>query len=459
MNIRTRLAFLFAILVATLMLAFAAGIYFLTADYRENEFYERLREKANLIAQLLFESNQQISPQTLQRIDRQDSTLLLDEQLSIFGPQRNLLYDSRNRKVKLKERIFRELKQGSLRELRKQENDREYLYLLIRQRNREIVVSVSAIDRYGLSKLNFLLLILLAGWATSVGVIVVSGWIFAGNALRPITDVIQQVEKINVETLDTRRVKAGNERDEIFQLAATFNRMLNRLQQSFVVQKSFVSNASHELRTPLTIMGGQIEVALLQDRPAGEYRSILRSVLEDVRETTDLANDLLDLAQASSDVSTLSFKTARIDELLLQAEAELLKKHGGYDAVVDFPEAPEEESLFELKVNERLLKNAFLNLMENACKFSDDKKVYVRVFFRPDAIRLEFADKGIGIADTDLPYVFEPFYRSENARLFSTGHGIGLHLTRKIVEAHQGEITVGSVLRLGTTFSITLPRT
>ncbi len=158
-------------------------------------------------------------------------------------------------------------------------------------------------------------------------------------------------------------------------------------------------------------------------------------------------------------MSTLSFKTARIDELLLQAEAELLKKHAGYGAVMDFPEAPEEESLFELKVNERLLKNAFLNLMENACKFSDDKKVYVRVFFRPDAIRLEFADKGIGIADTDLPYVFEPFYRSENARLFSTGHGIGLHLTRKIVEAHQGEITVGSVLRLGTTFTVYLPRT
>jgi len=108
--------------------------------------------------------------------------------------------------------------------------------------------------------------------------------------------VISQVDKITASNLN-RRVKAGNGRDEIAQLALIFNQMLARLEEAFAVQKSFVAHASHEIRTPLTAITGQIEVTLFQERTSQEYRQVLGSLLEDVRSITRLANGLLELTQ------------------------------------------------------------------------------------------------------------------------------------------------------------------
>ncbi len=457
MKIRNKLAYLFATMVATLLLLFSAGIYYLTARYRENEFYERLREKAITTARLLYEAKEDITPHTLNLIDQQDSTLLEGEKVTVFNSNLKLIYDSQHNQETMSDEFFRKLGRQPAGELREQQGEREFLYKLYKEPDEVLVVKVSAIDRYGLSKLNFLVGILSFGWFVSVAVIIIAGWIFAGKALEPIEDVIHQVEQIDSETLDKRRVNAGSEKDEIAQLADTFNRMLDRLQQSFVMQRSFVSNASHELRTPLTIMTGQLEVALLQNRSADEYKKILQSVLDDTKDMTELANELLDLAQASSDVYTLPFKQTRIDEVVLLAEAELLKKKPDYDVIVDFTEAPEEEELYELNANERLLKNAFFNLMENACKFSADKKVSIEIAFRPKEVVLAFSDKGVGISEEDLPYIFEPFFRSQQTRSVP-GHGIGLPLTKKIVELHGGAIAVESKVNTGTCFTIILPR-
>jgi signal transduction histidine kinase len=464
MKIRTQLAYLFAVIVAAILLFFSIGIYYLSAGYRKTEFYERFREKAVTTARLLFEANQQITPQTLSLIDEQDSILLMGERLSVYDQNRRLLYTSKGTPEPIDSLTVSQLWQQrkwnlppDQIEVKKEQEGREFLYKLVEEGGQTLTVAVSAVDVYGLDKLGFLKWLLFGGWLLSMAVIVAAGWIFAGNVLQPISDVITQVEAIEPDNLSTRRVKAGREKDEIAQLANTFNRMLDRLQKSFFIQKSFVANASHELRTPLTIMQGQLEVAMMQNRSDEDYRLLLQSLLEDVKDMSELANELLELAYASSEASAVSFRQVRIDEVVLQAEAELLRKCPAYDVIVDFEEAPEEEELYALPANERLLRNAFENLMENACKFSADKKVQVLVSFRPEAIVLRFIDRGIGIAEKELPFIFEPFFRSETVRAVS-GHGIGLPLTQKIVEMHRGEISVQSRPGEGTTFTVSLPR-
>ncbi len=454
MKIRSQLAYLFAVIVASLLLGFSIGIYYLSDGYRKNEFSERLREKAVTTARLLFEANQQISPQTLKLINEQDVSVLDNENITVYDENQTIIYKSDLIPLKLNNKILAQLKHKN--ELLIREGDREIIYFQQKEKNKTITVIVSAIDTYGITKLNFLMIILFFGWALSVIIIIITGWIFAGNALAPISDVIHQVEQIDFTTLD-KRVKAGNEKDEIAQLAETFNRMLVRLQKSFYIQKSFVANASHELRTPLTIIRGQVEVTLMHERNSDEYKNILNSVLEDVKEMSELANELLDMAQASSDISTLPFKTARIDELILQSKSDLIKKKPNYNIIVNFIEAPDDEKFFELSVDERLLKNAFINLMENGCKFSADHQVQVKIFFREKNIILKFSDNGLGISDTDLLFIFEPFFRSENVKAIP-GHGIGLPLTKKIIDLHGGEIEIQSVLNEGTTFTILLPR-
>jgi len=456
MKIRTRIAYLFAVIVATLILIFCIVIYYLSANYREQEFYERLREKSITITKLLYQSNPKITPQTLKLIDEQDAMLLFAEKTTVYD-NNVLIYHNQASPDSIDRFVSQQVVLSRNNEIRRRNGEREFLYKYYPGTGKKLIVVVSAVDKYGLSKLAFLITILSVGWVASVVVIVVAGWVFAGNALNPIAQVVSQIEQINMATLDKGRVSTENDKDEIAQLAQTFNRMLDRLQKSFYIQKSFVANASHELRTPLTVMSGQIEVTLLHERTADEYRKILHSLREDVNSMTDLTNNLLEMAYVSSDLFTLSFEKRRMDELILQAKADLLRRRPGYEVVIDFAEAPDEEEYYELVVNERLLRNAFINLMENACKFSDDQAVKVRIFFRTEAIVLQFADKGVGISDEELPYIFEPFFRSVTASTVS-GHGLGLPLTLKIIELHKGEIMVSSKVKAGTTFTVTLYR-
>ena len=150
------------------------------------------------------------------------------------------------------------------------------------------------------------------------------GWFFSGRALKPISDVVKKVEDISITSLNLR-VFEGNGTDEIGRLANTFNKMLERLETSFAMQKTFIANASHELRTPLTSINGQLEVLMMKDRSTMEYKSALGSVLDDIRSLIDLSNRLLLIARTSGEGPVNINKKLRIDEILWQAQEEILR--------------------------------------------------------------------------------------------------------------------------------------
>lgn len=457
MNIKSRLSYNFSFLVFLIIVSFAFAIHFLFSSYRKKEFYELLREKGVTITRLLYESKQQITPQTFQLIEEQDSVLLFREHISVFTQEKKLIYDSQNNAQPIPNTIWERIKSIPTGEVRKQINNTEYLYKFYQEGKEKILVVISAEDRFGLSQIQFLDTVLVVMCIASIAFILIAGRVFAARALRPITKVVAQVKRIKANNLHKRRVVAGKNNDEIAELSQTFNQMLDRIEASFVLQKAFVSNASHEMRTPLTIMRGRLEVTLSQNRSTQEYQETLLELLDTTKGMIVLVNDLLDLAQASSDISTLSFQVVRIDEVIMQAEHELLKKNPNYDVILDFTEVPEEDSLCELVINERLLKNAFLNLMENACKYSEEHIAYVSIHFQAHQIKIQVVDKGVGIAKQEIAKIFEPFYRSDQTRQIS-GYGIGLPLVKRIVDIHQGTIEVESQIGIGSNFTVTLPR-
>src|SRR5262249_28595632 len=159
----------------------------------------------------------------------------------------------------------------------------------------------------------YLSLILLIGLLFSVLVTLLSGWFFSGQALKPISQVVNDVEAITGYNLN-KRLGEGNRKDEIAHLAITFNQMLDRVEHAFHAQKSFISNASHELRTPLTAITGQLEVALINKRDPAEYENILASVLDDIKKLNKLTNGLLMIAQSDMDVNSMRMKSFRADE-------------------------------------------------------------------------------------------------------------------------------------------------
>lgn len=450
MNIRTRLTLLFVLLVASIVLLFTVSVYYLYDQFREQEFQQRLEEKAVTTVRLR---------EDVGEVPQADLPIMTDEQVTIYNSQGVVLYNQNHKQPRFPItpaflHKITQLHQPQYIRI----GDLEAIGVLhITTKKETVIIVASGNDRYGLTKLDRLREILFSGWLLSLVIVGIAGYLFATDALRPVAELITQVNAISATNIH-ERLRVGRQRDELADLARTFNDLLTRLEEAFVLQKSFVSHASHELRTPLTVMMGQIEVTRLQARTAEEYEIAFDALLDEVKSMIRLVNGLLELARANSDVVTLNYQPVRIDELLWQAQSQIVIKKPEYQIDIDFDNLPVHEEELVIVGEESLLQTAFQNLMENGCKYSPDGRVSVRILFERGQLKITFSDQGYGIPPTDLPHIFEPFYRSESTMTIN-GHGIGLALTQRIIELHQGHIQVESEVGKGTSFRITLPTT
>jgi len=451
MKIRTRLAIYFTIIVASLLIFFALAVYYFSSTYRQKEFYERLTEKAKNYGKLVIEVDE-VSSHLMNIFDK-NTAYLPNERILVYNGNNEQMFITPGASAKVNLGLLTNVRRKN--EIRYTEEDKECLAILYPYKNTPFVVLVSAYDKDGLNKLDNLKIILLIGSFVSVIVTMVVGWMYAGQVLSPISGVIKQVERTTVSNL-TERINVGIGRDEISQLAMTFNGMLERIQRSFELQKSFVSNSSHELRTPLTAITGQLEVALMSKREPEEYMAVLHSILEDIKNINRLTNGLLELAHADIDVSRLKMKKVRVDELVWQSRNDLMKKDADYKINVEMPELDDDERKLQVMGSEHLLRSALINIMDNACKFSADKKVSILFKQENDMIVIEFTDHGIGISNQDIENIDQPFYRGTNAKTFA-GHGLGLSLTSKIIALHKGSMVINSRLNEFTKVKLMLP--
>ncbi|MEZ0540352.1 sensor histidine kinase [Fibrella arboris] len=447
MTIRARLTLLFSLLVGSILLLFSVSIYLLYSQYREVDFYARLHEKAVTTVRLREDAGDVAST---------DLPFMVGERVTIYNPLNQVIFSSGHGfNPTLSAKQFRQIRDGH--EIRLTHGEIETIGIRYLSKTRQaLVVMATAYDQYGFNKLRRLREILIFGWLACFVMVGVAGWLFSSDAIRPVSEIIDQVNDISATNIH-ERLHVSRKRDELAELARTFNDMLNRLEEAFVTQRSFVSHASHELRTPLAIMRGNIDVALLQPRDAPYYQQTLTDVLDEVQTMIDLANGLLDLARASSESTAISFRPTRLDELLWQARSKLLSKNPAYSIDIDFDNLPEQDDDLTIQGEEALLRTAFQNLMENGCKYSANGGVMVRISFAPQQIQLAFTDAGYGIAADALPHLFEPFYRSPSTTSVAPGHGIGLALTHRIVLLHNGQIQVRSKEGEGTTVTVQFP--
>lgn len=455
MQIRTRLTLQFALMAGGMLVIFSVMIYSLSANYRKQEFEDRLKEKAINTAKLLIEVKE-IDDDLMRIIDSANYSSLENIEVVVYDYfKRRRIYSSGiNSGMDFNEELISKIRNSG--EYAFRQGDREAVGLLYTDGLRRFVVIASASDTYGLSKISNLILILVIGLLAAFVITFIVGLFFAREALKPISGLVTRVSSITATSLG-QRLDEGNGSDEIAQLAITFNEMLDRIEKAFQIQKSFVSNASHELRTPLATITSQIEVTLIKDRTGEEYKEVLFSLLDDTRGLNSLANNLLEIARTEQDISALNFAPVRLDELLLLSQAEINAIHPDYIIETEITEESDNEDQ-ELTImgNENLLKLIFINLIDNACKFSEGGVVKASLGFYPDHVQITIKDTGIGIESEELEHIFEPFYRATNASNHK-GHGVGLSLIQKIVNLHRGNIKIESNKGEGTTVKVTLP--
>ena len=428
-------------------------IYFSTAGFRTNDFYNQIRNSAVSTANLLF-NEYEVDAKRVLRIEKDNPFKLHNARLAILNFNYDTIYRSdENSEIKINRRIFNQVKSGS-KVAYKQDSYQVIGTLYFTNYDRFVIFS-AAVDTEGVAHLNELKIILVFVCCLSFLLFFIVGWFYSGRAIKPISDVVKKVEEISITSLNLR-VFEGNGTDEIGRLAKTFNKMLERLEDSFATQKNFIANASHELRTPLTSINGQLEVLMMKDRSAGEYKVQLQSVLDDIKSLIDLSNRLLLLARTSAENPMSLNNRIRIDEILWLAREEIKKYNPDYHINISLDNSLTDSDQMVIVGDEYLLKVAILNLMENGCKYSHNLSVNVRLRHFRQWIEVLFEDRGMGIAESDLQKVFEPFYRGSNATSVS-GYGIGLPLTRQIIKSHNGEIELYSQIDKGTKITVLLP--
>jgi two-component system sensor histidine kinase ArlS len=452
MKIRTRLTILFTLITATILLAFATVIYISAKENREKEFYSLLKKEALTKANLFF--NAKVETKTLQDIYRNNRQILNEVEVAIYDSSFNLLYHDAVDIDYVKEtpEMINEIYQKG----EKQFYQKEWQVIGLRYEyeNKNYIITATAIDQYGYNKLNSLLKNSIIVFIISILFIYIAGRFFSKRAFDPVKEMTEKAKVISATNLDLR-LNSNGSKDELAELASTFNEMLNRLENSFDAQKHFVSNISHELRTPLAAIITELELSTNKEKNVAEYKSTIQNALGDAKKLVRLSNSLLDLAKASYDPSEIVFKQVRIDEILLDARQQVQQTNINYKIDIHFENDFENDNQISIKGNEYLLKVAFSNLFENGCKFSKDKQSGVSISFERDKIQLGFTDNGIGISEDDLKNIFTPFYRGENKK-YADGNGIGLSLTQKIIHLHKGTITILSKQKQGTTFTVEL---
>ncbi len=451
MKIRNKITIIFVLFTALLLIAVFVFVYFSVKKYTANEFYLRLSQRATIAAQAYLEEDE-LNTGIYEDIRKRHLQTLPNEQekiLKIDTPENKLSPPSY---YPLDLDFFTRVLETGYAETKIGEN--YFAAILYNDNQGNFVVILSAEDQYGQSKMQNLFKTLVTAFILSLIVLFVIGQFYAKQVLKPISDIIGQVNKIRAKNLHLRLVTNHN-KDELGDLSRTFNNMLDRLETSFELQSSFVHNASHELKTPLTAIIGQTEVSLSNVRTKNEYIETLLTVEKEALRLNELINALLELTHTEHDLKGLVIESIRVDELLMGIKMGLGSK-SSRQLHINFKFLPNDSKKLIFHGNPSLIKVAFLNIIDNALKFSQNGNIQLGIKATENTILISIEDEGVGIPKEELKSVFEPFFRGSNVRKYK-GFGFGLPLAHKIIRLHGGDLKIYSEVGKGTSVIIELP--
>ena len=266
-------------------------------------------------------------------------------------------------------------------------------------------------------------------------------------------DIITKTANIIEKGDLSQRIITPKVNDEVGRLTKTFNKMIERIENSFKKEKRFTSDASHELKTPISIISATAEDALSKGNKTSDYRKAFKSIIDESKNVSFLISQLLFLAR--NDEGKESLKLENID-LTVVAESIVnqlknIAEKKNIKISINF------EQDFKLKADQTLITILFLNIIKNSIKYSKNGGlINISLFKKDNGVKIYFEDNGIGISKEDLPYVFDRFYQVNKART-GKGSGIGLAIVKEITELHNGKISISSKLGKGTRIEVLLP--
>ncbi len=300
----------------------------------------------------------------------------------------------------------------------------------------------------GATQINTVMRVSLFALPVIVLIACIGGYFMVRRMLLPIRRIAQTARRIGTENDLKARIDLGDGRDELHQLADTFNDMFGRLDQAFEAQRRFVSDASHELRTPVSVITAQCELSLEQPRDPKADEEAFRVIRRQSGKLSRLIGDMLDFTRLEAGTEKYPLEPLDLTELVQSVCADLARI--GEKGITLRCEAKQG---IMMTGNRVLLSRLLTNLIANAYRYGKENgHILVRLAREDDRIRLSVTDDGIGIAKKEQEKIFGRFYQSDPSRS-GGGTGLGLSMAAEIARFHGGTLTVSSKPDQGSTFS------
>ncbi len=449
MQIRTKISLVFTLMTATILLMLSIFVYVVALEHSRTYFFTRLTVRASMAAENHFSNG---NTNVMETRERHMETLPRQQELFFNGE--TLAREVKLRLPQVTDEFIEELRKSGSAQMSK--GFMHYSGLAYPSPGSDQFVIASAYDESGEDYFEFLRNMFIIGFAASSILVFALGRLFANRIMSPVSRIISRVHEITATNLSDR-LPTGNGKDEIAEIATTFNNMLERLETTFELQRNFISNASHELNTPLTSILGEAELSLQSQRKPEEYISSLRVIQHEAKNLHDVTSSLLNLSNISYDGKKQKIEPFQVDELLMSIKISLDQRMPQNKVKVMVQNVENNPDVYTIVGSGIWMELALTNIIQNSVKYSDNNEVLVTLSASDSEFFIEISDRGIGISEQDMEHIFEPFFRGSNTMPYK-GHGIGLPLAARIVRLHGGELKVFSKQQVGTKVTLRFPR-
>lgn len=436
-SLKQRFTIYFSILFSALLATVLIIVFTMFAQFRKNEFKQRLEEKASSTVALIADLN--VSKQdVLSILDENSVDKLYVNRILVFDKDTNLIYSNVSGAARiLSATDLQTLKKKGSFFISKNQIDRYGIQYKFHGKD-EFYVLITAEDKSGHRHLWYLGYLLVGAFIVGTASVIILSRSLSGKILLPLKQIQQRITDISEQKLHLRLEETHSE-DEIDKLSHAFNEMMDRIDSSYKQQKEFTNNASHELRTPVTRIIMQIQNLISLESHSDKTIQYLNSIMTDSNQIADTISSLLLLSGIDSVKISGFLPSCRLDEIIFDAIQFISKTYPDVHVLFNIDNQSESEIDMELKGDSNLLKIVFINLFKNAYLYSSDKQIKVNLLQANKILKVVITNNGEIILPGERQNLFKAFARGKNAHNIQ-GTGLGLRITERILNYHNALI-------------------
>ncbi|WP_282056402.1 HAMP domain-containing sensor histidine kinase [Maribacter luteus] len=441
MKIRSKILIYFSSTVIVLVAFAMAIIFLLFSEYREEQFQQQQYGKIQYTLKLI-NRYKELSAEVSLLLDEQDINDFYDEKLLVFDVDKRPIFSSLdNLSVKNIDSILSMLSPNK-NWLEGKEDNYDVIGVYLENDSSGYYAISKAYDAFGYDKMNYLRNLLFSIFIVISIVVLLVSFYLSKKISGPIASFAENLKHMSLTDKMPMNFAKDDSSYELSNLTEKFNQLLERTQEAFSFQKHSVQHISHELKTPLAVLLSELE-RLTQNDDLNEVRASLDKQIIMVKSLGDTINILLDITKYETGDFNQS-QPIRVDELLFDIISEINTISPDFEFEVEYyPKEIYEERLIVLG-NERLLRQAFGNLLNNAVSYSMGKNAQIKMDCSdPEQLKITIANNGKSITEEEQKHLFTHFFRGGNSQK-KRGYGLGLALTKRILELHSGSITYAS---------------